>query len=333
MVCPSPFLHNLCRSGSEGRNHESADDLVRAAVYADAGPRTLVAALLSALAALGQTPPEIPRGKHGAADMAYQERQLQKLQASGPRWDVSKPPAGFDPVAWAAAIPQDNKMTPDRVELGKKLYFDTRLSSDGSVACATCHDVTRGFTDQRAVSVGVKSKLGKRNAPTTLNVTVLETLFWDGRAPTLERQAGMPILNPVEMGMPDEAAALKAIRDDPEYQAAFKSAYGREVNYEDLERAIAAFERTLVFVDSPFRRFLGGDDKAISAQARAGWELFNGKARCMSLSPDESLEPAGHRQSLPQRRRFGPASEFRGPGHEGAGGDCGRTPRRRNWTS
>ena len=103
-------------------------------------------------------------------------------------------------------------MTPERVELGRKLYFDTRLSHDNSVSCATCHDVTRGFTDQRAVSEGIEEQLGKRNAPTTLNAALLQTFFWDGRSPSLDHQAKMPILNPVEMGMPDEAAALKAMQ-------------------------------------------------------------------------------------------------------------------------
>ena len=131
--------------------------------------------------------------------------------------------------------------------------------------------MTRGFTDQRAVSEGIKEQLGKRNAPTTLNAALLQTFFWDGRSPSLDHQARQPILNPVEMGMPDEATALKAISDVPEYQEAFKKAYGREMNYEDVGRAIAAFERTLVFVDSPFRRFLNGDAAAISAQARRAW--------------------------------------------------------------
>ncbi|MCR4414682.1 MAG: cytochrome-c peroxidase, partial [Thermoguttaceae bacterium] len=136
------------------------------------------------------------------------EYQLQKLAELLPPRDLTKAPAGFDPVVWAAFIPEDNPLTPERVELGRKLYFDTRLSRDGTVSCATCHDVTRGFTDQRPVSEGIGGQLGKRNAPTTLNVALLQTLFWDGRSPTLDHQARMPILNPIEMGMPDEATAL-----------------------------------------------------------------------------------------------------------------------------
>lgn len=240
--------------------------------------------------ATAEESPNIPRGKHGEASMEHQMERLGKLLAP---WDVTKAPPGFDAVVWAAHIPADNQLTPERVELGRRLYFDTRLSRDGTVACATCHDVTRGFTDQRPVSEGIGGQLGKRNAPTTLNNALLQTLFWDGRSPTLDHQAKMPILNPIEMGMPDEATALKAIRDVPEYQEAFKRAYGREMNYEDLGRAIGAFERTLVFVDSPFRKFLDGDPAAISDDARAGWDLFNGKGRCMTCHPMNPSNPLG----------------------------------------
>ena len=234
--------------------------------------------------------PDVPRDPLGAATPEYQE---QALDALGPAEDIAKPPAALDPVIWAAFVPEDNALTPARVALGRKLYFDKRLSDDGTVSCATCHDVTRGFTDQRATSEGIGGQLGKRNAPTVLNTALLQSLFWDGRSPSLDHQAKMPILNPIEMGMPDEATAIKAIADDPEYQTAFKKAYGREMNYEDLGRAIGAFERTLVFMDSPFRRFLNGDESAISAEARAGWELFNGKARCAACHPMNPSNPLG----------------------------------------
>lgn len=233
---------------------------------------------------------EPPQGKHGDASAEQQLAELPKLKLAE---DVAKTPAGLDPVVWAATVPLDNQMTPERVELGRKLYFDTRLSKDGTVSCATCHDVTRGFTDQRPVSEGINGQLGKRNAPTTLNAALLQTQFWDGRSPSLDHQARQPILNPVEMGMPDEATALKAIRDVPEYQAAFQKAYGREVNYEDVGRAIGAFERTLIFVDSPFRRFSKGDEKALSAQAQAGLELFDGKARCVACHQMNPSNPLG----------------------------------------
>jgi len=234
--------------------------------------------------------PGVPRDPLGAATPEYQE---QALDALGSAEDVAKPPAAFDPVIWDAFVPADNALTPARVALGRKLYFDKRLSDDGTVSCATCHDVTRGFTDQQAVSEGIGNQFGKRNAPTTLNVALLQTLFWDGRSPSLDHQARQPILNPVEMGMADGAAAMAAIADDAEYQRMFQEAYGREMNYDDLGLAIGAFERTLVFVDSPFRRFLAGDTKAISADAQAGWALFNGKGRCAACHPMNPSNPLG----------------------------------------
>jgi len=231
-----------------------------------------------------------PKGDHGAAKMDY---QLQVLATLVPKADVSQAPKGFDPVVWAAFVPKDNEPNDKRVALGRKLYFETRLSRDGTVSCATCHDVTRGFTDQRKVSEGIKNQLGQRNAPTVLNTALLETVFLDGRSPTLDHQAKQPIVNAIEMGMPDGEAAVKAIGGDAEYQKAFQEAYGRPVNYEDIGRAIGAFERTLAFIDSPFRRFLEGDAKAISAEARAGWDLFNGKARCVACHQMNLSNPLG----------------------------------------
>jgi len=233
---------------------------------------------------------QVPKGEHGAAEMEYQMKQLGRLQSSV---NVSEIPPGFDAVVWQAFIPEDNALTPERVALGHKLYFETRLSADGTVSCATCHDVTRGFTDQLKTSEGIKNQIGHRNAPTTLNVALLQIAFLDGRSPTLEHQAKQPIINPIEMGMSDGQAAVNAIKDDPEYQAAFQKAYGRPVNYDDIGRAIAAFERTLIFIDSPFRRFLNGDEDAISSEAKQGWMLFNEKARCVTCHPMNPSNPLG----------------------------------------
>ena len=232
----------------------------------------------------------VPKGDHGAAEMEYQMKQFSLLQ---PSVDVREAPPDFDPVVWQAFIPPDNALTPERVALGHKLYFEKRLSADDTVACATCHDVTRGFTDQLKTSEGIKDQLGHRNAPTTLNVVLLQTVFLDGRSPTLENQAKQPIINPIEMGMPDGQAAVNAIKDDAEYQAAFQKAYGRQVNYDDIGRAIAAFERTLIFVDSPFRRFLNGDEDAISPEAKEGWKLYNEKGRCVTCHPMNPSNPLG----------------------------------------
>jgi cytochrome c peroxidase len=250
----------------------------------------LSGALSAELSSAGAAAKDIPRAEHGAASMEYQQTELARIL---PAVDVDKPPPGLDSVVWEAFMPSDNAMSAQRVSLGRKLYFDKRLSADGTVACATCHDVTRGFTDQLAVSKGINDQTGRRNAPTTLNVALLQTFFLDGRSPTPEHQARLPIVNPVEMGMADGDAAVNAVKDDPEYQVAFKEAYGRGVNYDDIGRAIAAFERTLVFIDSPFRRFLGGDKEAISAEAKEGWVLFNEKGRCVSCHPMSPSNPLG----------------------------------------
>ncbi len=227
---------------------------------------------------------------HGAMPMAEQQQKLGGLLPNEAR---PQPSTRIDPTIWAAIVPDDNTLTPARVALGEKLYFDTRLSADNTVACATCHDVNRGFTDQRPVSEGIRDQLGRRNAPTTLNAVLFQTFFLDGRAPSLEEQAKLPIINTIEMGQPDAAAAVKAIADDGDYQQRFKDAYGRAPNYDDIGRALAAFERTLVFLDTPFDAFARGQTDAISAQAQEGWVLFNGKARCVSCHAMNPYNPLG----------------------------------------
>jgi cytochrome c peroxidase len=230
-------------------------------------------------------------GPHGALPFDAQLSQVDELEkSSSPNLAA---PAGVDPAYWASLIPKDNALTPERIALGRKLYFDPRLSKDGTVACATCHDVSRGFTDRRNTSEGIREQIGQRNAPTTLNAAFFSSQFWDGRAASLEEQAKLPMINPIEMGQPDGAAVAAAIAADAEYQSAFKAAYGKPVNYDDMGRAIASFERTLLSLDSPFDRFVRGDAKAISADAAAGWVLFNGKARCTACHQISSSNPIG----------------------------------------
>jgi cytochrome c peroxidase len=227
--------------------------------------------------------------RHGAMPMQEQEQRLDQLVTR-----IGNPPSGIDPVAWATIyMIQGNELTADRIALGRKLYFDTHLSKDGTLSCATCHDVSRGFTDHRSVAEGIGDHLGKRSAPTTMNAALLQSQFWDGRAPSLEEQAKLPILNPIEMGHPDAASAMAAITTDPAYQGLFQKAYGRAPNYDDLGRAIASFERTLIFLDAPFDRFAAGDSKALSPAAQRGLELFNGKARCVSCHMINSSNPLG----------------------------------------
>ncbi len=185
------------------------------------------------------------------------------------------------PVAQTrAAIPLENPQTPEKIALGQRLFFEGRLSADGSVACSSCHNPARAFTDGRAVSIGIHDRAGQRNAPTILNALYNKTQFWDGRAATLEEQAAFPIINPVEMGQPSLDAVVNRLQAIREYRQAFQEVFGRPVSQIDLLRAIASYERTLVSFNSPFDRFIAGDKHSISESAGRGWNLFNGQGRC-----------------------------------------------------
>jgi cytochrome c peroxidase len=187
---------------------------------------------------------------------------------------------GVPVEATRAAVPADNPQAPEKIALGQKLFFDGRLSVDGTVACSTCHDPARAFTDGRPVSIGVKGRAGQRNSPTVLNALYNKTQFWDGRVKTLEEQAALPIANPSEMGQPSLDAAVAQIAALPEYRQAFQRIFGRPASGPDLVRAIASYERTQFSFDSPFDHFIAGDKNAISDTAKRGWEFFNTRARC-----------------------------------------------------
>jgi cytochrome c peroxidase len=185
------------------------------------------------------------------------------------------------PVALTRSlIPRDNPQTPEKIALGEALFFDGRLSANGTVACATCHDPRRAFTDGRAVAVGISSRVGQRNSPTILNALYNTTQFWDGRAATLEQQAALPITNPVEMGQPTLDSAVARVAAVTAYRDRFLRVFGRGPNGRDLVRAIAAYERSQLSFDSPFDRFMAGDSSALGPSAKHGWVLFNTQGRC-----------------------------------------------------
>ncbi len=187
---------------------------------------------------------------------------------------------GAPAEATRAAIPPDNPQTAQKIALGMKLFFDGRLSADGTVACSTCHDPARAFTDRRPISIGIKGRVGQRNAPTILNALYNKTQFWDGRVKTLEEQAALPIVNSFEMGQPSLDAAVAKMAAIEEYQQDFRNVFGRAPNSPDLLRAIASYERTQLSFDAPFDHFIAGDRNAIDTGARRGWELFNTRGRC-----------------------------------------------------
>jgi cytochrome c peroxidase len=178
-------------------------------------------------------------------------------------------------------VPADNPLTSSRVALGRRLFFEQRLSRDGSVACASCHAPNRAFTDGRERPLGVGGVPGRRNAPTLVNRAYGRSFFWDGRAASLEEQALQPMVSPREMGNTHQEIVRRLARD-PGYRRDFQRAFGiAGVTIERVAQAIAAFERTLVAGNSAFDRFATlGDPTALSPEARRGLELFGGKARC-----------------------------------------------------
>ncbi len=212
--------------------------------------------------------------------------------AGGRDFEFHLPP-GLSKASWRRRIPPDNPMTPDKVALGQALYFDKRLSIDGTVSCATCHDPANAFTDHGTVAIGVSTKTGTRNAPTILNAMFSDRLFWDGRAGSLEEQAKQPLTNSFEMGMRNDTAVVERVRGFPEYRKEFRRVFKREgVTIDTIAKAIAAYERTQLSANSPFDRFIAGEQSAISEAQKRGFELFKGKAKCIechSFSADSPL--------------------------------------------
>lgn len=192
------------------------------------------------------------------------------------------PPLGLPPVPWPAEYPYH----PERAALGRLLFFDRQLSSDGTVACATCHDPARAFTDGAPVSTGIRGRRGTRSAPSLVNRAYSRLQFWDGRAASLEEQVREPLANPAEMTLdPDPATAHAAcvarLRAVPGYAPRFAAAFGSPaVTLERISLAIAAFERTLLSGNSLYDRYRAGDRSALSAAQARGLALFSGKAGC-----------------------------------------------------
>lgn len=180
--------------------------------------------------------------------------------------------------------------------LGEKLFFDKRLSRDGTISCASCHRPELAFTDGRKLAIGIGERQGTRNTPSLLNSAFNTSQFWDGRRDSLETQALDPFLNASEHGFDSAGALLKLLREDEQYRAAFKRAFaGRptQIAVTHVASAIAAFQRTLVDLDTPFDRFQFRNEKAaMSVSAQRGLRLFQGAARCASchlISNDSAL--------------------------------------------
>lgn len=223
------------------------------------------------------------------------------LSGSAHADDYARFRALFQPLPEQPPIPADNPQTPEKIELGRMLYFEPRLSKSGVISCATCHNPAMGYADRLPVAVGHNGLKGPRNSPTVLNSAFLGAQFWDGRAADLEEQALGPIQADVEMAMPleDAVAALKGIE---EYRNRFAAIWKKQkdpITPENIGKAIAAFERTLNTPDSPFDHYLKGDDKALTAQQKRGMAAFV-ETGCVACHRGPALTDSNfHRFELP----------------------------------
>jgi cytochrome c peroxidase len=190
----------------------------------------------------------------------------------------------FSPLPAMPPEPAGNPMTPEKVALGRQLFFDPRLSVGGTLSCNSCHDLQRGGSDQLPVSTGARGIAATRNTPTLWNSAYQTAYFWDGRAASLEDAIAEHILSPAIMGQPDERAAIDPLRKIAPYRRQFRAAFGgwRPESYRNAVRALAAYVRTLVTPDGPFDRYLAGDATALPESARRGMRLFvdKGCAAC-----------------------------------------------------
>lgn len=224
--------------------------------------------LLAAAALLGATPaPADGPGQRPSAKSALPAR-LERL-----------PPPPASP---------ENPSTPGKVELGKILFFDRRLSGDGTMSCVSCHDPETGYGDGLPTSFGYPTTANWRNAPGLLNAAYKTTLFWDGRASSLEEQALFPVMSAFEMNQNLDYLE-EELKEVPEYVEAFRKEFGGDITRERIAMALAAFERTLVSADTPLDRFLGGDAEALTPLQKKGYDLFTGKGGCVACHAGPNL--------------------------------------------
>ncbi|MGH7230610.1 MAG: cytochrome-c peroxidase [Nitrospiraceae bacterium] len=192
--------------------------------------------------------------------------------------DLAVPDIG--PMPAYVPMPPTNLNYVQKVELGKQLYFDGRLSKNNTISCAFCHNPGTGFADARQFSIGAFGTAGGRQAPTVYNTAFLPLQFWDGRAGSLEEQAIGPIHNPIEMAEAHETVVPKIARIKG-YQKQFRAVFGKDVSLQSIAEAVAAFERTIISANSAFDKYVMGEQNAMEESAVRGLALFKGKARCI----------------------------------------------------
>jgi cytochrome c peroxidase len=207
--------------------------------------------------------------------------------------------SAWDALPTTAPAPADNPTTEEKVELGKMLYHDPRLSSTGTVSCASCHNTMLGGDDNRPNSMGINGQTGGRSSPTVWNAAFNAVQFWDGRAASLEAQAAGPVANPIEMGMKDWDAVVARLKAVKGYNEAFTRVFGENsVSKDNATKAIAAYERTLITPNSPYDKYVLGDKAALTEQQVRGMDKF-AELGCTSCHSGAAFNGAGSFQRFP----------------------------------
>jgi cytochrome c peroxidase len=207
--------------------------------------------------------------------------------------------SAWEALPTTAPAPADNPTTEAKVKLGQMLYHDPRLSSTGTVSCASCHNTMLGGEDNRPVAMGVNGQTGGRSAPTVWNSAFNTVQFWDGRAASLEDQAAGPVTNPIEMGMKDWQQVVKRLQSIDGYEAYFTKAFGpKSISKDSATKAIAAYERTLITPNSPYDRYVKGDKNALTAQQLQGMNKFK-EIGCSGCHSGPAFNGPGTYQKFP----------------------------------
>ena len=197
---------------------------------------------------------------------------------------VVSPPLGLPELP----VPEDNRLTHGKVELGKQLFFDPRLSRDNTISCAACHDPTKGWSNGQRFATGIDGQVTGRSVPSLINTGYQHAYFWDGRVETLEQLVPHPIEDPTEMGLPMEQLVAK-LNEIPGYQQQFREVFDDDARPENITQAIASFVRTIVSANSPYDRFRAGDLSALSPAARRGHDVFFFRANCSACHRGPNL--------------------------------------------
>jgi len=229
----------------------------------------LLLALLGLLSFNLKTPSGSIQPRHSQTSQGPKEERESPLEPS------IKVPLGLPEIP----VPASNPMTKDKIDLGRELFFDKRLSEDATVSCASCHNPQKGFSDANPLSPGMHGLKGLRHTPTLINVAFQPYQFWDGRASSLEDQTLGPLHNPAEMG-PSAQEAVTRLKGLPYYREQFQKVFHGPITRENISLALASFERTIVSGNSPYDQYVAGNKTSLNQKALRGLDLFNGKAHC-----------------------------------------------------